>query len=358
LDITDTLNPVYLWDFPKSFDSERLARVGQSWSDPAIGRVKIEVGGELVERWVAFFGGGFDPGHLTGKGFYVVDLGTGDVIKEFFGLDQMNFSFAAPPVAVDTNFDGYIDRVYIGDLAGQMWVFDVSFDEVNKKSQSGWSEKRLFKAPGTPAEKHPIYHQAAVAFDKLRNPWVFFGTGDRENPKDIRGPAEGFYGVRDDRDGDYPREAERDLSNATSVNTFQQDLLKKGWYIKLEKTGQRSEKVLEKPTVFNRLVYFTTYTYTETTDPCSVTGSAKLYIVEYLSGGGAMEFSDSLYAEGRTSEKSKEIGTGIPSMPVISINVKGKATLSIRTTSGQVVSRGVHSPSSTKGILYWREVTQ
>ncbi len=50
LNITDTLTPQYLWEFPKSTDAVTLAKVGQSWSEPVIGRVKIEVGRELYER--------------------------------------------------------------------------------------------------------------------------------------------------------------------------------------------------------------------------------------------------------------------------------------------------------------------
>ena len=46
LDITDTLNPQYLWEFRT--DSSTLSQVGQSWSEPAIGRVKIELSGDLM----------------------------------------------------------------------------------------------------------------------------------------------------------------------------------------------------------------------------------------------------------------------------------------------------------------------
>jgi type IV pilus assembly protein PilY1 len=356
LDITDTLNPFLLWTFPGTSSPARLAAAGQSWPEPAIGRVKVEEGEELVEKWVVFVPGGVDPANVRGKAFFVLDAGTGDVLKEFSGLDGMGFSMGAPPVAVDTNFDGYVDRVYAGDLGGQMWVFDVSFDRVSRRSESRWSGKMLFKAPGIPGSQHPIYHQASVAFDPFRVPWVFFGTGDRENPADILNQAEGFYAVKDDGDGNYPRDPERDLSNVTSLNTFEQDPSKKGWFIRLEKTAQRSEKVLAKPAVFNHLVHFTTYTHVETADPCVVTGVARRYVIEYLSGGGALEFSDSLYAEGRTSERSREIGAGIPSVPVISVGRTGKATLTIGTTSGQVVSETIHSPSSAKTLLYWREV--
>ena len=177
LDITNTLNPQYLWEFPKSTDAATLAKVGQSWSEPVIGRVKREVGGDLYERWVAFIGGGFDNTNNTGKAFFVIDIKTGDIIKEFSGMTGMNYSFAAPPTAVDTNLDGFIDKIYIGDLGGQMWVFDVSFNGTTKKSDSQWTGQRLFAFPVSDTEnygKHRIYYQPAVAFDRAWNPLGLF----------------------------------------------------------------------------------------------------------------------------------------------------------------------------------------
>jgi type IV pilus assembly protein PilY1 len=355
LNITDTLNPQYLWEFPKPTDSVTLAKVGQSWSEPVIGRVKIEVGGELYERWVAFIGGGFDYTNNTGKAFFVIDIKTGDIIKEFSGMEGMNYSFAAPPAVVDTNSDGFIDKIYIGDLGGQMWVFDVSFDGANKKSNSKWTGKRLFIAPSSDTEKHRIYYQPAVAFDRYGNPWVYFGTGDREHPNDLSNPAERFYAVKDSGIGNFPR-SETDLLDVTSSNTFT-PTSKDGWYIQLEKSTQKSEKVLAKPVVFNKLVYFTTYVYTTTANPCSVPGEAKLYIVEYLSGGGALEVDDLIDLAGSPSQqRSKTIGPGGPSNPVITVDVKGKASVTVGTTSDQVFSTQILSHSKSKEILYWREV--
>lgn len=363
LDITNTLNPVYLWEFPNPGDATTLAKVGQSWSEPAIGRVKIEVGGELYERWVAFIGGGFDSSGSTGRAFFIIDIKTGGIIWEFShdpGHAQkqyMTHSLAAPPAIVNTNSDGYVDKVYIGDLGGQMWVFDVSFNEVTKKSDSQWTGRRLFRAPASHPEKHSIYYQPAVAFDQYRVPWVYFGTGDRENPKDTSNPAERFYAVKDDGLGNYPR-TETDLRDVTALNTFTPDATKKGWYIQLEKSAQRVEKVLAKPAVFNLLVYFTTYAYTETADPCSIAGEAKLYIVEYLSGGGALTVDELSDLTGPAVERSKTIGAGIPSAPVISVNTRGKAWIVIGTTTGQVFSDQAFSSSPGKSLLYWREVTR
>jgi hypothetical protein len=344
LNITDTLNPKYLWEFPNPNDPNYLtilAKLGQSWSEPAIGRVKV---GDH-EKWVAFIGGGF-PAPDNGKVFYVVDMKTGIPIKEFSGLGGMDYSLAAPPTAVDTNLDGYIDKVYIGDLKGQMWVFDVS-----NSITANWTGQRLFKATDT----HPIYYPPAVAFDKFKTPWVYFGTGDRENPGAIVANGnlnERFYAVKDDGDGSYPR-GEGDLSDVTTNPlTFTPNPAKKGWYIKFI----NSEKVLAKPTVFNQLVYFTTYT--PTGDPCSIgSGSANLYIAESLSGGGALTVDDVSDLSGAPSQRSEQIGTGagIPSAPVISVDLTGKASLTIVTTNNQALSQKAFFKTN-KELLYWREV--
>jgi type IV pilus assembly protein PilY1 len=366
-DTTDTKNPKFLWEFPKATDTVTLEKVGQSWSEPAVGRVKVEdeEGEKLVERWVAFIGGGFDKSEgvgeaNVGRAFFVVDLKTGKILWEFSfsgseeKKNRMIHSFPAPPKAADLNFDGYVDRVYLGDLGGQMWVFDVSFDEVRKKSNSQWNGKRLFRAPGEKPEKHPIYYPPAVALDPSGTPWVFWGTGDRENPTE-KNSKERFYAVKDDAINDeeakaYPYE-EKDLLDVTTNNTFSQDLLKKGWFIQLAK----SEKVLAKPTVFSRLVYFTTYTHTEP-DPCKVSGEGRLYTVEYLSGGGAVQFSDLDYATGNTSGRSTIVGSGVPSAPVITVSTKGETSVIIATTLGEVYSEEVFSLPANNEILYWREV--
>jgi Tfp pilus tip-associated adhesin PilY1 len=209
-------------------------------------------------------------------------------------------------------------------------------------------------APGAPQEKHNIYYQAAVAFDKYGIPWVYFGTGDRENPTDTTNPPERFYAVMDDGKGNYPR-TDYDLRDVTSLYTFSPDRTRKGWFIKLEKTVKRLEKVLGKPTVFNKLLYFTTYFYNDRVDPCSVAGDARLYVVEYVSGGGAFVLED--YLQGiRPEQRWEKIGSGVASSPVITMNLKGQVSVIVGTTSGQVRSTKAHSPSTLKETLYWREV--
>jgi type IV pilus assembly protein PilY1 len=365
LDITDTLNPQYLWEFPT--DPGILSKVGQSWSEPAIGRVKIELNGDLYERWVAFMGGGYDASGSSGNTFLVVDIKTGSLLWQYPPNGQtdpnMSYPLAAPPSAVDTNSDGFIDKVYIGDVGGQMWSFDVSFNAVTKKSNSLWTGTRLFTTPV--GEKHPIYYQPAVTVDRHQNIWIYFGTGNREDPMNVLSQNERLYAVKDDGDGNYPR-TESDLADVTSNNSYLPSVTKKGWYIKLQNssnpiTGEKDyEMVLAKPNIFNQIVYFTTYTYIDFPDPCSIQGTGKLYGLEYRSGGGALNLGDFFVIDPNQTPTSRsiDIGSGVPSAPVISINSQAKATIYIGTTSGKFYSSRVSSPPSQNQPLYWREVVR
>jgi type IV pilus assembly protein PilY1 len=122
LDITDTEDPKFLWSFTDS-------KMGESWSEPAIGQVDKANG-----KYAAFVGGGYDSdsNNSSGKAFFVIDLKTGGKLWEYYNdgssgdRNYMNFSLAANPTAADLNNNGFIDRVYIGDVGGQLWKFDVS----------------------------------------------------------------------------------------------------------------------------------------------------------------------------------------------------------------------------------------
>jgi type IV pilus assembly protein PilY1 len=286
----------------------------------------------------------------------VVDVKTGDIIWQFTSGNSvdMHHAIASPPTAVDTNSDGYVDRVYVGDLGAQMWVFNVSFDAAQKKSNSQWNGRILFKSLKENQKRHKIYYPPAVSFDNRRIPWVFFGTGDREDPTGSAWKEDRFYGVKDDGGGPY-EEGNLEERSSANLNTFTPiHPTKKGWFFIFPKKS--GEKALAKPAVFNKLLYFTTYTYTST-DVCKAAGEATLYTVDYLSGGGALVLDD--YLQGKPSARSQHVGSGsegVPSAPVISVDLKGKATLTIGTTSGKILSKGVLSPVTNKEILYWREV--
>jgi type IV pilus assembly protein PilY1 len=343
LDITDTLNPTFLWGFTDS-------KIGETWSEPAVGRVRLSG----ADKFVAFVGGGYDTGenNNSGKAFFVIDLETGAKVWEYSNdgtsddRQFMNFSLAANPTAVDLNNDGLIDKVYIGDVGGQVWKFDVTAG-----STGDWKGRRLFAAapgqanPPPAGEFYPaqaIYGAPTLAFDDSLNLWVFFGTGDRNHPNNTA--ANRFYGFKDTptnmTNGDTLDESDlTDITSTTStVNT--------GWFIQLA----ANEKVLATANVFNKVVLFSSFTPTDPSTPTTCEsggGTAKLYAIQMEDFGNVFP------------TRSIEIGEGIASMPVVVITDQGaEVTTSVvtATTSQQLPSNPVPPPPFTKRFLFWREL--
>lgn len=306
LDVTDPLNPVYKWRInPTASESPYL---GDPWVKVFPGRVKIN--GE--ERWVGFMGGGYNAQDCSnmhkcderGKGFFVIDLGNGNTLWSVTLADNSDMIYSIPATAsiVDTDNDGFIDTAYIGDLGGNMWR--IKFCKATDGSActtTDWSASILF-APSS-GEIRPIYTAPAVSKDSEGNLWVYWGTGDKEDPT-AANAQEKFYAVKDnDRSTTW---AGGDLENITS-GTYDSSSSSPGWYINFAGQG---EKVLGDPLVFGGVVYFTTFTPDQSGDPCSYGGDAQLYGVDYVTGEGELS---------EEGDRSMNIGTGIPTAPVISM---------------------------------------
>ena len=332
------------------------------------GRVKVnDSSGAVIEKWVGFFGGGYNAGDCKsgscdtrGKGFYVVDLYDGTILWTFTNgsttsstnSTDMDYSIPAQAAIVDSDNDSFIDLVYIGDMGGNMWRFKLCLSTDNYCAPTAgtnitktWSGNMLFDS--ATGNIRPIYTSAAVAPDAVGNLWVYWGTGDKTDPT-ASNAQEHFYGLKDnDRTTTYTTS---NIDNLTSANQTY-DTTKAGWRVQLAGGG---EKILADPTVFGGVVYFTTYTPASGNNPCEQGGTASLYGVNYNTGAGAL-------SEGA---RSMTIGSGIPSAPVISLKPGSSATPDLYvTTSGgggtsastQRVNINPVGVSNRTNMLYWRD---
>jgi hypothetical protein len=204
--------------------------IGETWSQPVVGRIRIDNSGTKEDRYVAIFGGGFDPSFkpgdtvcavslgcggspsvpaTRGRALYIVDIELGKIIyKGVSGVDSggNTIDFApmpAPPAAVDYDDDGYLDRVYAGDVNGRLWKIDITQDSsavpprgVLSGGMLGYNPFLLYdgwcKNYGSPdacssltsAPIQPIFLQPTAIFLSGGSPpsiGVAFGTGDRAN---------------------------------------------------------------------------------------------------------------------------------------------------------------------------------
>jgi type IV pilus assembly protein PilY1 len=252
--------------------------------------------------------------------------------------------------------DGLVDKVYIGDVGGQVWKFDVTAD-----STADWKGQRLFAAAPTQAnppatgEFYPaqgIYGAPALALDDALKLWVFFGTGDRNHPNNTA--ANRFYGFKDTTtmtNGDPLTEADLVDVTTTAATPTQ------GWFIQLA----ANEKVLSTANVFNKVVLFSSFTPTTTTACDSGGGNARLYALQMDTGLAAIDFStgEALTTTSASQARFVTIGTGIASMPVVVITPDGttvSTSVVTATTSQQLPSNPVPPPAFLKRFLFWREL--
>jgi len=117
-----------------------FANMGQTWSEPVIAKIKLN----NEERLVMIFGGGYDPAYedssytslkdTLGNQVYIVDAITGKLIWWASSDDSsattritgMNYSIPSKVSIIDLNNDTYIDKIYVGDMGGQVLKFDIN----------------------------------------------------------------------------------------------------------------------------------------------------------------------------------------------------------------------------------------
>jgi len=349
LDITNTAAPAYKWRITPS--ASQAPYLGDPWSKMMVHRVKV--GGQ--EKWVGFFGGGHNYSSCTGtgcdtrgKGFFVVELATGNILWSYTRADNSDLAYAMPgtPTMIDSDNDGFIDVAYIGDLGGNLWRFKFCFNaDGSSCSTSSWTGSRLFAREGGIG---PVYDAPTATRDASGNIWLYWGTGDKAEPIVVGGGTDRFFGVKDRTLSGTVHVS--NLENVTS-STYSDDSSKKGWYINL---GGAGEKVLSDPSIFGGRVYFTTYTPASgASDPCSQAGTAKLYSVNYVSSAGSLT----------GGSRSMTLGVGIPTAPVLSTNpysstpdlyvtVSGGAGIGSNTQKANVTPPSIANKTN---ILHWRD---
>ncbi|MEZ4524405.1 MAG: PilC/PilY family type IV pilus protein [Desulfobacterales bacterium] len=357
LDITSPDSPTLLWWIDQN--TAGFSELGESWSEPSFGKVKTSAS-DTDGTDVVFLGGGYSADNTKGRALFVVNLKTGALVKAFTS-SSMTFSFPSAAFPVDIQNNGFTDKVYIGDIGGQMWRF-ASVDSAQgikyaDENINTWTAHVLFSAPqdttkATAADRK-FFYPPTVTLEKNFD-LVFMTTGDRENPCDSE-TSDKIYAVKDDHDDTTVYES--NLTNVTSSTNATIDYgTSDGWYINLS-TG---EKPLSNGTVFYGVYYVTTFTPI-TDDPCAIGGIGKLWGVGYKNGNVISELNFS-----GDSGRSTSLGGGIPSKPVLVLTEEGAKLLisvgSTEETEGSTsTGAGVVAadPLISKNFfeLWWRQLT-
>ncbi len=120
--VTNPDRPRLLWRINHTMAD--YASLGQTWSMPRISRIKGSTDPVLI------MGGGYDPAaedaspagvSTVGRGVYVINMRTGARL----GLIATDYSVPADVSIVDSDGDGYVDRVYVVDVRAQFYRIDI-----------------------------------------------------------------------------------------------------------------------------------------------------------------------------------------------------------------------------------------
>jgi type IV pilus assembly protein PilY1 len=387
LNITDPTSPEFLWMIcPDKIynknnppvNSTDYSELAQTWSNPQIEKIDD---GTADGKWVVFIGGGYDNDNqdqenpytsdpdTKGRAVYIVDISDGSLVKRFSNAEDSTMTYSIPSdiAKVDTDGDGKINRLYVGDMGGRMWRFDITGSDKTK-----WTGKIIFKSnPGYDGSTgRRIFYPPDVTLENDAGDYemLFFGTGDREHPND-KSIINRLYGVKVKdpsttyiEDNLYDATEDKLQGTDSEKSQAQIDLnAKSGWYIKLLSTPL-GEKSLSPPVVYFKTVYFTTFTPSpdapqEGTDPCYVgEGTATLYALGYLTGNAVLNLDATNDLGGiviSKSDRSMVIGSSIPSGVIITF-IWGKGVAYTGVGGG---IQGTKLPTDKSIVpIYWRTV--
>ena len=383
LDITVPASPQFKWQI----NSSSVSTLGESWSEPAFGVVKTS-GTDTTGTPVMFIGGGYSQTNSAGKAILAVKVTDGSVLNQWypdFNLSAdsaMTCSIPGTVNPIDEDSDGFVDKLYVGDVCGRIWrvgsfvdaatSLPLVFPECDENINT-WKAQIVFTSPSS---SYRFFYAPRVTFE-IGYDLVFGGTGDREDACSTSSGPDMILAFKDVHGtssvtGSPVPVTQTDLVNtsvagATSPNLDNptgdvdgNNAIDNGWYFSLV-TG---EKVLSEGAVFFKTVYMTTFL--PNNDPCLPGGEARIYALGYKTGDPVIDFDPEGEGETPENEPYKSIGGGIPSEPVIVISETGpKLLITIGTptpdddvdTDDQpgIIEIDPLAPTKNFFYLWWRE---
>ena len=356
MNITERLNPKLEWVI--NGGSSGFEDLGQTWSKPIPTKIKING----AEKEVLIFAGGYDEsedpvwGNDTdgnyvkakaqspstsslGRAIYIVDAEDGT--KLWSGthssstgnqtFDKMKYSIPSDIRVIDVDFDGLVDQMYVGDIGGQVWRFDMN-DSNTGASDLFYGNVIADLSDTSAANQRRFFYEpdvAMVGYEGERFLTISIGSGWRARPLDEvtqdriyvlrtssihNKPA--YYGKKVGT-GSSATETpltEADLVNVT--NDLNPALNQYGWYIDM---GGSGEKILSRSVTFDNQIFFTSYKPGVSIGACTTAiGSGSIYVMNVINGKPVIDMDDDGVEETADRELALVHG-GIPPDPNILI---------------------------------------
>lgn len=342
LNITDPDHPSYVGSF--SNKTTGLSELGQTWSVPVVANLKYTLDGDTEQGPVLVFGGGYDPAKdncvpsesincedSKGSAIYITTLtgskiwSTEDKKASCSEKHCLKDSIASKVSLLDSDADGFFDRIYAGDTGGNVWRVDLK-----GYAPANWALTKLAKLGGdTAATDRRFFTTPVIArtykdkvtgsgtdfsLESIAYDAVLIASGDKTKPLE-KVVNNQLYLIQDtnilpmtfaDEDAKPDPKILTDLKNISDdpIGTIKEDesktdydllnayvslTAKDGWYYNLQATGEKS---LGDAVVLNGIVYFPSFAPNDEFVPdCSQGdfGEGSLYALDIHSGIGAFK---------------------------------------------------------------------
>lgn len=370
LDISIPNAPKLMWHIDQN--TAGFSELAQSWSKVKIGYSKINKTSGVAKP-VAFISGGYDvnkdnsgPGKAdsAGRAIYMVDAESGELLWSATpastsgkNLQWSNIQDSIPSglAIMDSDSDGLIDRVYAGDMGGNIWRIDMpgasAFSTTSpwtihhlaklgdSTRNSNEDDRRFFNEPSivraiitetieTTTEIEGLPPEVTVSRHERKYDAVLIGSGDRSTPTSTD-THDRFFMIKDpdiitrsfgknnhvipdtiELGGLYDFTNNPYGNNLSTQDKEDLDILVSraaGWYMDFVGSGEKS---VSAATAIAGVAYFNSFlpSASSSDNSCSLSaGIGKLYAVDLSQGSTVYNW------------RTTEVGDRVPDTPTIVI---------------------------------------
>jgi type IV pilus assembly protein PilY1 len=178
IDITNPDQPKLKWTIKGGTGD--FQELGQSWSRPRVTYLK-----KTGTTPVVIFAAGYDTNKdnvirsndTKGRGIFIVEALTGKLVWSLTPANGFKGKYSMPAdlSLLDSDYDGYTDRIYASDAGGGIWRVDIP-GENPSDSKTPWTHFQFANLAGsTSAEDRKFFYRPMVArtiFSKVTNKTV------------------------------------------------------------------------------------------------------------------------------------------------------------------------------------------
>ncbi|HTD73487.1 MAG TPA: PilC/PilY family type IV pilus protein, partial [Steroidobacteraceae bacterium] len=286
LDITDPASMTsesvvagkVLWEFTDT-------TMGYSYGIPVVVKT-VKYG------WVVIVTSGYNNADNFGY-IYFINPKTGALLEKV-KTPSLSHGLTQASAFVKDFSDETADSVYVGDLDGQVWRFDLTGTPSSYPQPTLLATVTDGSGVAQPITTAPLIEIHPVT----RKRYVLFGTGVLLAVTDVaNSQIQSFYAILDGTASGFPivstpitRSNLTAITNAQLNNTATDGSVipnplvvgSLGWYtdLGLDTASNIAWRVVLNPQAFNGIVTFAT-SLTTATDPCSPQGSSRVYAIDY-----------------------------------------------------------------------------